>query len=80
MSRKSSIMPEYINKMKEYAENLENFSNFVSPVTLSLEEHKMLIEGYKYNKFNKTKEYIELENADLHDFMFLERSYGGTNL
>ncbi len=80
MSRKSDIMPEYIKKMQEYAENLKKSSNFVPPVTLSKEEHKMLIEGYKYNKFNLSKEGVELEIADLCDFMLLERSYGGTNL
>ena len=80
MSDKQENIKKYEEKLKEYAEKLDFSSNFSASETLSKEEHKMLIEGYKSDKFYKTNEFLELEKADLSDYSFWERANGGTNL
>ncbi len=79
MSRNKEISAEYAEELKDYAEKLNFFSNFAGEVTLSSQEHKMLIEGYK-SKFMKSKLFKEFERADLTDYFLWERSNGGTNL
>ncbi len=80
MSRNNETMTEYAEKLKEYAEKLNFSTNFSTSATLSLEEHKMLVEGYKNSKFHEGKEIMELESADLFDFWLLERRHGRTEL
>lgn len=80
MSRKNESAAKYAEKLKEYAEKL-NFSTYFSTcATLSLEEHKMLVEGYKDSKFHESKEFVEFERADLFDYMLLERRHGRKDL
>ena len=76
MAKESEYVSNYEDELKEYAENLENSTNFDIGDTLSLAEHKMLVEGYKSSEIEE--EYSELEIADLSDFMLWERSNGGT--
>jgi hypothetical protein len=66
----------YEEILKEYSEKINISSKFSTEVTLSCKEHKMLLEGYASLKLSK--EYFELERADLEDYMLLERSYGGS--
>jgi hypothetical protein len=77
MAKTQKNIKNYEDELKEYAENLENTTNFDIHDTLSPQEHKMLIEGYKSSVEVETQEYQELEIADLSDFMFWERSNGG---
>ena len=78
MSKNKEKLSHYADKLKKSAENLNNSSNFSTEVTLSLDEHKMLIEGYKDGKFFMSKEYEEFEKCDLIDYFNLERKDGGT--
>ena len=78
MSKKKDFKSEYADELKEYGEKLNISSNFSGSATLSYKEHKMLVEGYKRDKFYLSKEYKELETADLSDFLSWERSDGGT--
>ena len=78
MSKKKDFQAEYAEELKEYGEKLNFSSNFSTSATLSYKEHKMLVEGYKRDRFHLSKEYMELEVADLSDFLSLERSDGGT--
>ena len=80
MSNKKENIKKYEDKLKEYAEKLNFSSNFSMAATLSEEEHKMLIEGYKCDKFYKTNAFAEFETADLSDYFIWERAHGGTNL
>ena len=78
MSNKKEISQQYEEELREYAEKLDISTNFGLHETLSIEEHKMLVEGSKGDKFHMTKEFLEFERADLTDFMSWERSDGGT--
>ena len=79
MSRKIENQKKYEEELGEYAEKLKFSSNFETCVTLSAEEHKMLIDSYKKGKFQKSSEYNLLERADLEDYLKMERKRGGTN-
>lgn len=78
MSKNKEKTTKYAEKLKEYDEKLENVSNFSTIATLSKEEHKMLVEGYKNFNFFESNEFKEMEVCDLEDFLSLERNDGGT--
>ena len=77
MLRNSDNFEKYAESLRKYAKELEKTSNFGMCDTLSLKEHKMLVEGYKKSIDIQGKQYCELEIADLSDFMLWERSHGG---
>lgn len=76
MAKKGKNEEKNIIASKEIEEKESFSSNFSSVETLSLKEHKMLVEGYKSLSLNE--EYFKLEQADLADYMFWERNNGGT--
>lgn len=79
MSRKIENQEKYEEELKEYAENSTISSNFAVSVTISAEEHKMLIDSYKKGKFQKSADYRLFERADLVDYFVVERSNGRTD-
>ena len=79
MSRKIENQKKYEEELGEYAEKLKFSSNFETCVTLSAEEHKMLIDSYKKGKFQKSADYRLFERADLVDYFVVERSNGRTD-
>ncbi len=79
MSRKKENQKKYEEELEEYAEKAKFSSNFETCVTLTAEEHKMLIDSYKKGMFQKSKEYQILERADLEDYFKMERKRGGTS-
>ena len=79
MSRKIENQKKYEEELKEYAEKANFSSNFETCVTMTAEEHKMLIDSYKKGKFQKDKDYQLFERADLEDYFKMERKRGGTS-
>lgn len=76
MTKKERKEAKNILTSKEIEEKESFSSNFSSVETLSLKEHKMLVEGYK--SLSLDEEYFKLEQTDLADYMFWERNNGGT--